>query len=197
MKSIRWSIPAVLALVALALGAFEGTAAGETRNRALERVLAKGMYSADEGARLQRSFAAALQAGVEERDGLNLVEVCVEGEFDGAQTTRMLSIVAQLALEHLPIDGFIAKVEEGVSKRVDPDRVVQAAERRGLMLNKAKLILNSLVLQGLAIDDRDELLADLAAALEAGRAPAEAAAILADSLKAGERPGSIRRKLFP
>lgn len=198
MRASLLRIPAVLVGIALALGAFDGTAAAAARsNRALERVIAKGMFSADEGARLQRSFAAALQAGVEERDALNLVEACVSGEFDAPQAMRLLSIVAQLALEHLPIEGFIAKVEEGVSKRIPADRVVQAAERRSLMLNKARQILNALVLQGLAIDDRDELLSDLAAALEAGRTPDEAGEILSEALKAGERPGSIRRKLFP
>lgn len=181
----------------LALGAYAGTAAGDNRNRALERVIAKGMFDGDEGVRLQRAFTAARQAGVEERDGLRLVEACVSGEFETPQVLRMISIVSQLALEHLPVEGFIDKVEEGVSKRVSPERVVQAAERRALMLNKAKLMLNALVLQGLAIEDRDELLADLAAALEAGRAPEEARTILTEALRSGERSGSIRRKLFP
>jgi hypothetical protein len=52
-------------------------------------------------------------------------------------------------------------------------------------------------LQGFAIDDRDELLPDLAAALEAGRTTEEAGKILSEALQSGERAGSIRRKLFP
>jgi len=190
-------IPTAGVVIVLLAGLLVAPAVGGTTNRALERVVAKGMFSADEGARMQRAFAAARQAGVEERDALSLVETCVEGEFDASQALRMLSIAAQLALEKLPVDSFIAKVEEGVSKRVSADRVVQVAERRALMLNKAKLILNALVLQGFAIDDRDELLPDLAAALEAGRTPEEARTILSEALKSGERIGSIRRKLFP
>lgn len=186
-----------LCTAALLAGMLCSPAAGETSNRALERIVAKGMFSAEEGARLQRAFAAARQAGVEERDALALVQAGVEGEFDATQSLRMLSIAAQLALEKLPVEGFLGKVEEGVSKRVPADRVVQVAERRALMLNKSKLILNSLVLQGFAIEDRDELLPDLAAALEAGRTPEELRAILAEALAAGERPGAIRRKLFP
>jgi hypothetical protein len=197
MRSWLPGIPSAIVAVVLLAGSFAAPAVGGTNSRALERVLAKSMFSADEGARMQRAFAAARQAGVEERDALSLVETCVEGEFDASQALRMLSIAAQLALEKLPVDGFIAKVEEGVSKRVDADRVVQVAERRALSLNKAKLILNSLVLQGFKIDDRDELLPDLAAALEAGRAPDEARAILSEALESGERIGSIRRKLFP
>jgi sulfite reductase beta subunit-like hemoprotein len=197
MKSALSTISAALTGVALLVAFSVRPAAGETGNRALERVLARGAYSADEGARVQRSYAAALQAGVEGREALSLVEACVRGRFDASQTLRMLSIAAQLALEGLPVEGFAAKVEEGVSKRVDPDRVAQAAERRALMLNKSRQILNGLVLQGLSVGDRDELLPDLAEALEAGRAPEEARAILSDALRDGERPGSIRRKLFP
>jgi len=190
-------IPMVLVGITLLAGVFAAPVAGETTNRALERVLAKGMFRADDGARMQRAFAAARQSGVEERDALELVEACVDGEFDASQALRMLSIVAQLALEKLPVDSFISKVEEGVSKRVAADRVVQVAERRALMLNKAKQLLNSLVLQGFAVDDRDNLLPDLAEALEAGRSPEEARVILAEALQSGERSGAIRRKLFP
>lgn len=197
MMSGRWMIPAVLVGIVLAFGAAAGSALGETRSRALERVVSKGMFDANDSARLQRAFSAALKAGVAERDALTLVEACVEGEFETAHALRLLSIVSQLALEHLPIDGFIAKIEEGVSKRVSPDLVVQAAERRALMLTKARLILNSLVLQGVGIEDPDDLLPDLAAALEAGRTPEDARAILTEAFESGERPGGIRRKLFP
>jgi hypothetical protein len=197
VTSKRWNIISALVGVVLLAGSFAAPAAAETKNRSLERLVAKGMFSADDGARMQRAFAAARQAGVEEREALSLVETCVEGEFDASQALRMLSIASQLALEKLPVEGFIAKVEEGVSKRVAADRVVQVAERRALMLNKAKQILNALVLQGFKIEDRDELLPDLAAALEAGRKPEEAQSILSEALKSGERTGSIRRKLFP
>lgn len=188
--------PAIVGAAVL-VAVFAAPAAGETTNRALDRVVAQGKFSADERTRMQRAFSAARQAGVEERDALSLVESCVEGEFDASQTLRLLSISAQLALEKLPVDGFITKIEEGVSKRVPADRVVQVAERRALMLNKAKLIINSLVLQGFAIEDRDELLPDLAAAIEAGRSPEDARTILSDALRDGERSGAIRRKLFP
>ena len=197
MKSSCWKIFAVVVGIALLAGLFTGAAVAETRNRALERVIAKGAFSADDGMRIQRAFAAALHAGVEERDALALAGACVEGEFDAAQVSRVLSVAAQLALENLPVEGFLAKVEEGVSKRIPPARVVQAAERRGLMLNKAKGLLNALVLQGFAVEDRDELLPDLAAALEAGRTLEEAQAILSGALRDGEQAGSIRRKLFP
>lgn len=185
------------ALITVALVAAVATASGASRNRALEKVLAGTTYGAADASRVQSAFAAALQAGVKEREALEFVEVCVSGRFDAAQLARVLSIAAQLRLERFPVDGVLTKIEEGVSKRVAPDRIVQAAERRGLMLARAKGIINALVLQGLEIDNRDELLPDLAAALEAGRSPEEARAILSKALEAGEGSGSIRRKLFP
>lgn len=197
MKSRLWGIPSAVAVLALLAAAFAAPAAGESTNRALERVVKKGTFSAEEGTRLQRAFASARQAGVEEREALSLVKTCVEGEFDASQVLRMLSIASQLALEELPVDGFIAKVEEGISKRIPADRVVQVAERRALMYNNAKLMLNSLVLEGFSVKDRDELLPDLAVALETGRKPDEARAILSEALQSGESTGSIRRKLFP
>lgn len=172
-------------------------AAGASRNRALERAVGTSVYSAGEVERIQRAFAAALQAGVDERDALGLVEAAAADEYDSSHVVRLLTLASQLSLEGLPLAGFIAKVEEGVAKRIDADRVVQAAERRALALNRAKLLLNSLVLQGFGRADRDEILPDLAAALEAGRPQGEAQEILLEGLRAGESPGALRRKLFP
>lgn len=188
---------AILGIAALATGAFAGSAAAESRNRGLERIVAKSMYSAGESAQLHRAFSAARRAGVDERDALALVEAGVSGEFDASQSLRLLSLATQLALANLPVESFVSKVEEGVSKRVDADRVVQAAEQRALTLNNAKQIINSLVLQGVEVDDRDELLPDLAAALEAGRKPDDAREILVDAVRSGASSGAIRRKLFP
>lgn len=197
MKSLRWRAAATFGVVVLVAAVLAGTAAGESRNRGVERLLAGGMYSADDGTKIQRAFASAMRAEVRERDALEFVEICVSGELDAAHVVRVLSIVAQLSLENLPIGGVQTKLEEGVSKRVPQDRIVQAVERRALSLSKAKLIINGLVLQGIAVEDRDDLLPDLAAALEAGRSPEQARDILSGALKAGEGSGSIRRKLFP
>jgi len=183
--------------VAVGLAALAAPAAAAARNRSLERLLERSEFTADDGERFQRAFAAALQAGVEERDALELVKAGADADFESSQVLRLLTLASQLALEGLPVEAFLAKVEEGVAKRVDADRVVQVAERRALMLNQAKLILNGLVLQGFSARDRDEILPDLAAALEAGRSQADAGAILAGGLAEGDSPGALRRKLFP
>lgn len=188
-----------LALAALALLAGAGApgAAAEGRNRALERLLERSMYTAGEGGEIQRAFRTAEKAGAGERELLSLVEACADGEFAAAQTLRMLSLAAQIALADLPVGSFVAKVEEGVAKRADADRVVQAAAGRAVNLNRAKSIIQSAVLDGLSRSEGEDLLGDVASALEAGRPAEEIRQELAAAAAAGEGLGAMRRRLFP
>lgn len=190
-------IPAVLAAAALAVGLCAGEAAAEGRNRALERVLESSLYTADEGAEIARAVRAATKAGAGERDLLALVETCTDGEFEAAQTLRVLALAAQLAVADLPVRAFAAKIEEGVAKRVPADRIVQAAAARAVALNRARSVIQAAVLDGFPRGDAEELLADVAAALEAGRPAEEIRQALAAALEAGEGAGAVRRRLFP
>lgn len=144
-----------------------------------------------------RAYRAAVKAGMRERQAADLLEACLDGEFEAGQTARVLTLAAQLSLEGLPTESFAAKIAEGVAKGAPADRVVQVAERRAQLLNRARLILNGLLLEGLDVDGREDLLQDVAEAMEAGRSPEEARGILAEALREGERIGEIRRKLFP
>ena len=168
----------------------------ETRNRGLQRLLERN-FTAEQSLQIERGYRAAQQAGLQERRILDLVETCVDADFEAPAIARMLSLAAQLNLERLPVESFVAKIEEGIAKRVPPERVLQAAERRALMLNRARTIVNGAVLEGFDLRDRDEILPDVAAALEAGVSAEAIRRILVDSLEAGDGVGDIRRKLFP
>ncbi|MBI4914295.1 MAG: hypothetical protein HY825_00465 [Acidobacteria bacterium] len=185
-----------LIAAALTFAPAPGALAADPRNRGLEKAIA-GRFDADGEGQVARAFRAAVQAGMAERQALSLVEVGVEGGFDAVELARVLTLAAQLELQHLPPASFAAKLEEGVAKRVAPERVLQAAERRALMLSRANSLLNAVVLAGLDVRDRDELLPDVAAALESDRESGEIRGILVDSISAGEGIGEIRRKLFP
>ena len=76
-------------------------------------------------------------------------------------------------------------------------RVLQVAEKRALALNNARQIVNDAVLDGLEVDDRDELCTDVAKALESGMAAGEVRRILAEAREGDGGIGAIRRKLFP
>jgi hypothetical protein len=187
---------AVLCLAALLEAGGAAPAAGEGRNRALERVVGE-VFTPDEGAQLDRALRAAVKAGLREREALDLVETCVDGEFTAPQVLRVLSLAAQLTLEDLPVEAFAAKLEEGIAKRVESERVLRVAEKRALALNNARLVINGAVLDGFEVDDREALYADVAEALEAGRSADEVRRVLIDSQAEGEGIGGIRRKLFP
>ncbi|HWR98875.1 MAG TPA: hypothetical protein VN317_10680 [Candidatus Methanoperedens sp.] len=182
----------LLAAFVLALVLSTGSAVGEPRRRSA----GAAAPPAGEGARVEQAVEAAQNAGVERRDLRALTEACERGGFSESQTVRILSLAAQLALEELPVRSFAAKVGEGVSKRAGPDRIVEVAERRALSLNRARSIINGLVLDGFAIEGRDEILPDVAEALEAGMSGETIRDILAASLEDGG-VAEIRRKLFP
>ncbi len=197
MRGMKGRCAAAFAVVSLLAGLFAGAAVGETRNRALERLLEHSLLTAGEGTEVARAFSAAAKAGADERELLQLVEACVDGEFEAAQTLRLLALAGQLAVADLPLRAFTAKIEEGVAKRVPAERVVQAAATRAVMLAKARSAVQAAVLEGLSRSDGDELLADVAGAFEAGRSAEEVREIFAAALAAGDGVGAIRRRLFP
>ena len=194
----RFRVTSLLGVVAVLVSwGFSGMAEGDARSRSLEKFLEKQGVAAESRAQIERSVAAAVRAGVPDREASDLVEACVEGGFTAAQVVRVFSLAAQIALERLPLESFTAKIDEGIAKRVDPDRIVQVAERRALMLNRAKRILEDVLLDGAPVRDRDELIPDVAEALEGGRPTDEIQGILISGFEEGASIGEIRRKFFP
>lgn len=188
MKTSRFVTIPALALAAALAASLPGPAAGEPGRRDA---------AGDAAARVEQAAESADRAGVERRDVRELLELCQRGEFDTAQTVRVLGLAAQLAVKGLPVASFTDKVGEGISKRADPDRIIQAAERRALLLNQAQAILNGILLDGAPVRDREELVPDVAAALEAGAPQAEVRDGLAAGFTAGESIGEIRKRIFP
>lgn len=165
------------------------------RDRGLERVLGDA-YDDAEAERIVRAFRAAVRGGVREREAADLLEACVEGGFSAEQLARVLSLAAQLALQDLPVEAFAAKIQEGTAKGVPAERVLQAAEARALNLNQARSIVNAAVLDGLEVRDRDELVDEVAGALEAGRTAAEVSEILRRAEAEGLDDRDLRRELL-
>ena len=127
----------------------------------------------------------------------SLVESGADGEFTADQVARILTVAAQLSLEKLPTGMFVLKVKEGVSKRMEPGRIVQTAELRALKLKQASNLFKQAVLEGVSPRDREELLPDIAEALASGMDQARIREIFLEAVKDGDSTGAIRRKLFP
>jgi hypothetical protein len=183
---------ALAAAILLAAAWLPGTAAAEPRQRGVGR----GPV-VDDAERIEQAAEAAGRAGVRRRDLRELRELCERGEFSTAQTVRVLNLATQLALEELPVESFLAKIGEGVSKGVQPARIVQVAEKRALMLNRAKSILNGVLLDGAPVRDREELIPDVAEALEGGQTADGVRKALAAGFTAGDSIGEIRKRMFP
>ena len=179
-------------------GLLAGVSGAATRYRDLERAVEDEGYGASEISQVARAYGAALKAGQDRRDTIDLVKICIEGDFGSRQLVRVLMIYAQLELAELPDEEFVSKVQEGVAKGIPAMKVLAAAERRALMLKSAENILNGLVLEGYDVDDRDreELLPTVAEALESGKGEREVRKILISSLEDGENLRKIRRTLL-
>jgi len=187
---------ALLGLLIVPLPLQETAAAGG-RYRDLERVLDQHTLDPAQAEQITRSYGLVLRAGADRKDTASLVEVCLEGEFTFSQVSRVLSLLAQLELAELPVEGFMSKISEGVAKEVPPQKVLQVAERRALMLKKADNLLNSVVLAGVELEEPEELLQDVAEALESGSSPRSIVKIITKSVEDGEGTGRIRKRLLP
>jgi hypothetical protein len=197
MIKVRTFAGAVLAIAAVLFSASPVPAASRGGNRELEKIFKSGSFGEQEAAQIARAFKVAVDAGVEDRDALALVESGADGEFAADQVVRILTVAAQLSLENLPAGMFVSKVREGVSKRMEPGRIVQAAELRALKLKQASNLFKQAVLEGVSTRDREELLPDIAEALASGMDQARIREILLEAVKDGDSAGAIRRKLFP
>ena len=190
------------AIMVVAIGAVFFTsspvpAASRGGNRELEKIFKSGSFGEPEAAQIARAFKVAVDAGVEDRDALALVESGADGGFAADQVVRLLTVAAQLSLESLPTEMYVSKVQEGVSKRMEPGRIVQAAEFRALKLKQASNLFKQAVLDGISSRDREELLPDIAEALASGMDQGRIREIFLEAVKNGDSPGAIRRKLFP
>lgn len=177
--------------------ALQVTAASRGGNRNLEKIIKNSAFNDSEAAQIARAFKVAVDADVDDRDALAIVELCADGEFAADQVVRVLTVATQLSLEGLPIDLFVLKIKEGVSKSREPGQIVQVAESRALQLNQASKLLKQAVFDGISSRDREELLPDIAEALASGMDQAEIREILLEAARDGDSPRAIRRKLFP
>jgi hypothetical protein len=194
-KRARFGRAAIGLAVVVSLGVVRVPSV-EGGSRGVERLLEKQGVSSSDRAGIDRALKAADRAGFPERDAERLVEVCLEGEFPAAEVVRVLSLATQLTLQNLPTESFVAKIAEGVAKRVSPEKVLAAAERRALLLNQAQNLLNGILLEGSPVRDREELIPDVAEALEDGRSAGELRELLTSSFKEGEGIREIRQKIF-
>ena len=186
----------LLGLLMLSLP-LQGTVVAAGRYRGLEKVLERYDLEARQAEQIKRFYALALRAGADRKDTLSLVETCFEGGFNFSQVNRILTLIAQLKLADLPVEGFISKVSEGIAKGISSEKVIQVAERRALMLKKADNLLNNLVLDGVELEDPEELIQDVAEALESGSSTRKVVKVITESVEDGERTDRIRKELLP
>lgn len=167
-----------------------------SRFRKLDRVLADTSFTDAQKASISSAYGSVIGAGGGRREALDLVEACLEGEFQAKQMVRILSLTAQLELAGLPAEEFAHKVKEGVAKGVEGEKILKVAEKKALLLRKATNLLNRIILDGYAIDDRALLLTAVAEALEEGRKEKKIRERIIEGLEKGESARRIGRTIY-
>ena len=124
-------------------------------------------------AELARLYRQSVALGVPEKEFGRLLERCRASGFTGAETRRMVRLVAGAKLAGLPHMDLLNKLGEGLAKGASPEAIGEALERKAQSLRRGKGIVDTLLMEGWNTADYPMAIQMVADALEAGATPAE------------------------
>ncbi len=101
------------------------------------------------------------------------VQACERAGMSGAETTRVLGLLARARLAGLPHRDLLLKLQEGVAKGASPEAIQGALEEKARVLRKAKALVDRLVVEGFPVIGYPVAIQVVADALTAGASPAE------------------------
>ncbi len=79
---------------------------------------------------LENSLQQAREAGISEATLKRLLALAYEKQLEPAGMANLLPVLAQCQRENLPLEPFLSKIEEGISKRVPASRIGQVLKTR-------------------------------------------------------------------
>jgi hypothetical protein len=120
-----------------------------------------------------RLFRQSVTLGVPEAELADLVRACRGAGFMGEEIARLLALVERAKLSGLPHHALLNKLREGLAKRAPPEAVQKALEDKARVLQKAKGVVDTLILEGRIVRDYDFAVKMVADALDAGATPAQ------------------------
>lgn len=80
--------------------------------------------------RLENSLQQAREAGISEATLKRLLALAYEKQVEPAGMANLLPVLAQCQRDNLPLEPFLSKIEEGISKRVPAYRIGQVLKTR-------------------------------------------------------------------
>jgi len=119
------------------------------------------------------------------------VSACERAGMSGAETARVLRLLARARLAGLPQRELLLKLQEGVAKGAGPEAIQEALEHKARVLRQAKNLVDRLVLEGLPAFSYPVAIQAVADALAAGASPAE----ILESVRQGTALGRGRPDL--
>ncbi len=157
-----------MAVSLLAVGCLLCGSVEAGQRKGVELILEKHRISSSDAREITRNYRAVVAVGAAPARVEALVDGALAAGFKPDDLVRCLDIVAAAGLNGLPHDSLLAKVAEGVAKKVDADDVIDAVEHRALSLKRARQILSSVIYDVEGKDDIGLLIQAVGSAVERG-----------------------------
>ncbi len=129
----------------------------------------------------------ATQAGLDAAQVEPILARCRERGWDPEATQNAMRFAINASREGVPCDPILARIEEGITKGVEPERVAEVAQQRYTSLARADQLLHETL--GESVPGHGGIVLSLSRALESGLTDES----MAELLRAGEntRPGPM------
>src|SRR2546421_7261634 len=98
-----------------------------TNSQEVARVLETARLSPDGKLLIRQKAGEAIRAGVAEGDVANVIRLGVDHGTQAADLGSLLDVVTRAKRHDIPVGPVLDKVQEGLAKRVTPDRIASVA----------------------------------------------------------------------
>jgi hypothetical protein len=166
--------------VAVVFGFILSVSVEAAPKKGIEPILEKHRLSSSDSRDIARNYRAVVAIGAEPSRVESLVDGALSAGFDADELVRCLDLISAAGLNGLPHESLLAKMAEGVAKRVDADDVIDAVERRALSLKRARQLLSSVIYDLSGADGIGVLIQTVASAIDRGISERDIVAILKD-----------------
>lgn len=158
------------ALLLMLLVPSSGTFAAENRHLDnVRRVLEASTFPRAAQVEVNTRAAAAMRAGVPAEDVEIIVSRAVGHGADAGAINRLLDIGMSVKKEGLPVRPVLDRIEQGLSKGVQTERIIAASQRLAQKIAAAQPLVDTLIRKGMTSrrgNEREAAIASAARALE-------------------------------
>src|SRR2546425_5282545 len=127
-----------------------------TKSQEVLRLLETAQLSPDGKLLIRQKAGEAMRAGVAERVVEKVIRLAVDHGVRAADLGSLLDVVAQAKRRDVPVGPVLDKVQEGLAKRVPPDRIASVASHISENLLAARQVVRRAEQDGVRVERGSE-----------------------------------------